>query len=306
MGLRALSDAELVTRLTGGGVVSRELIDEYYRRCIPLYLDFLGAHWHTGFYSKDQGAVSARDQVRMIDHIAHSVGLRAGERVLDVGCGVGATLCHLNLHHGCEAVGLTPVREQKALAEKIACERQANIQIDLGHAEKLPYADRSFDVVMFFESSCHFEDRQAFFNEVYRILKPGGRLAGEDWMAIDLLNEEQRRRWIEPICKAWAIPMLGDLSEYRQLMASASLTDIIVTDMRELMPLRRGFSISQQQLDQLQAELEACANPLLRLTLQGLMRLGMAVGAGAFTIGQVNAVRPTSGVQRRLMPETEA
>jgi cyclopropane fatty-acyl-phospholipid synthase-like methyltransferase len=141
MDVSALSDRDLVTQIEADDVVPRAVIDEYYRRCIPLYLDFLGNHWHTGFYLQENIGVSVQDQVRMVDHIAGSIDLHQHDRVLDVGCGIGATLCHLNLYWGCEAIGLTPVPEQKRIAENLATSRQARIQVDLGHAEALPYPD---------------------------------------------------------------------------------------------------------------------------------------------------------------------
>ena len=292
MDARNFSDQQLVDAIEAVSTVPRSIVDEYYRRCIPLYLDFIGSYWHTGFYREQDEDISPEDQVRMIDYVVESVKLSPGERLLDVGCGIGTTICHINLKYGCEVVGLTPVPEQQKLANNIALGKDASIRVDLGHAENLPYADASFDVVTCFESPCHFENRQAFFNEVYRVLKPGGRLAGEDWMATDLNNSENRMRWIDPICKTWAIPMLGDASEYRSLMEAANMTDIRVIDMQTLMPLRKGFTVTAADRLALDEEIRRCDNPLLALTLKGLVRLGMALEAGAFTIGYFYAIKP--------------
>ena len=287
-----LSDSQLVEFLEADGPVPRALIDEYYRRCIPLYMDFLGVHWHTGFYLDQDAGTSPADQVRMIDYVAGSIGLGQNERVLDVGCGIGGTLCHLNKHYACEAVGLTPIPEQKAIAERLARSLNAVIQVDLGHADALPYPSASFDVVTFFESTCHFEDRGAFFKEVFRVLKPGGRLAGEEWLARDLSDDKQRTRWIDPVCKAWAIPMLGDFREYRRLMESAGLIDVTITDLQDIMALHKGFTVTKSALGDLEPKIRACPDALRRLILRGLASLGLAVNAGAFTIGHVVAKKP--------------
>ncbi len=292
MDTRTLSDSQLVELLEGEESVSRNLIDEYYRRCIPIYLDFLGIHWHTGFYREQDTGVSPLDQERMVDHIAGLVGISEHDHVLDVGCGIGASVVYLNLKYSCRATGLTPVREQKLLAEKLARGKGAEISIDLGHAESLPYPDNSFDVVCFFESSCHFADRQQFFHEVFRVLKPGGRLVGEDWLATDLSDLTAAEKWIEPICKTWAIPMLGDPEEYQTLLKSASLADVEVADMQTLMPLHKGFAVTDKDQQILNEEIEDATSPLLRLTLKGLVELGKAMAAGAFSIGQIRATKP--------------
>ena len=293
-----LSDAQLVRLIEVGSPVAREIVDEYYRRCIPIYRDFLGSHWHTGYYRDIDQGVSARDQVRMIDYIAELAQLRPGNRILDVGCGIGAALCHLNQTWQCEAIGLTPVSEQQAAAVDLARSCDASIQVDIGHAETLPYPDNSFDAVLFFESSCHFSDRAAFFREAARVLKPGGRIVGEDWIATDLSNTSHRSTYIEPICKTWAIPMLGDAREYQQLMQSVQFQDICITDMRSIMPLSRGFTVSDRDLAELYREIDTCAEPLLALTLKGLAKLGEAIRNNAFTIACMSACKPDPEINR--------
>lgn len=137
-----------------------------------------------------------------------------------------------------------------------------------------------------------FRERQVFFEEAERVLRPGGRIAGEDWLAKDLADEKKRNDYIEPVCKSWAIPMLGDANEYLYLMESANLENPSVVDMQTLLPLHRGFAVERQDLDELHQDILHCENPLLSLTLKGPLRLGEAVRAGAFTIGRISARKP--------------
>ena len=58
------------------------VVDEYYTRCIPFYREFLGNHWHTGFYSFDE-PIGPQDQLRMEQRIAASAGLDAACHVLE-------------------------------------------------------------------------------------------------------------------------------------------------------------------------------------------------------------------------------
>jgi len=289
MSAESLSDRDLVQALRSGDHVDGELVDEYYRRCIPIYLDFIGIHWHTGWYLDDGDDIGAGDQVRMIHRIADSIDPGRGQRVLDVGCGIGGTPACLARDYDIEAVGLTPVEEQRRTSA-VVIERlgmSGRVAIDLGHAGALPYPDASFDAVMFFESPCHFPDRQEFFDEAIRVLKPGGRLAGEDWLATGTDGH-----LIDPIRRSWAIPSLATGDEYLEQMAAAGFENRIYVDMRREMPLHKGFAVTAAQQRDLEEEIASCHSPLLGLTLEGLLHLGRAVAAGAFTIGRFSARRP--------------
>ena len=294
MSINTLSNRDLVDNIRSVEPVSQELVDEYYCRCISIYLDFIGIHWHTGYYLDDGKEVSPADQDRMIQCIADSIELGEQDRVLDVGCGIGGTACYLAREYGCEVNGLTPVVAQQKTAFQII-ERfgvKNLVSIDLGHASLLPYPDNSFDVVLFFESPCHFPDRQVFFNEVFRVLKPNGRLAGEDWLTTNLINETHIEKWIKPICRTWAIPMLGDGATYLAQLGQAGFVNNLYVDMQSEMLLTKGFSVTPKQHRELLAEIQNCQSPLLELTLEGLLRLGQAIAAGAFTIGRFTARKP--------------
>jgi len=294
MKIDTLSDQDLVDNIRNAEPISQEMVDEYYRRCIPVYLDFIGIHWHTGFYLDGDKEVSSSDQNRMTCYIADSVSLGKQDRVLDVGCGIGGSASFLASRYGCTINGLTPVEAQRKVAsqviEKFGVANE--VCIDLGHADSLPYPNNSFDVVLFFESPCHFTERQRFFDEAFRVMKPGGRLAGEDWLATDLTNESHIKNWLNPICRTWAIPMLGDGKAYIEQLKHAGFVDNLYTDMQFEMSLSKGFSVTAKQQSELLIEIQTCQNPLFKLTLEGLLILGQAMTADAFTIGRFTAQKP--------------
>ena len=201
---------------------------------------------------------------------------------------------YLAREYGCEVNGLTPVVAQQKMAVQIIGRFGVEnlVNIDLGHASSPPYPDNNFDVVLFFESPCHFPDRQVFFNEVFRVLKPNGRLAGEDWLTTNLINETRIEKWIKPICRTWAIPMLGDGATYCAQLGLAGFVNNIYVDMQSEMLLSKGFSVTPKQHRELLADIQNCQSPLLELTLEELLRLGQAIAASAFTIGRFTARKP--------------
>lgn len=287
----AASQEALVAALRGGAPVTPELVNSYYSQCIPFYREFLGDHWHTGFYMPG-GGTGPRDQLRMELVVAASAGLAPGCAVLDVGCGVGGAACHLARVTGASVRGLTPNPDQLALARESAARHPVlRVGFDLGDASNLPYPDASFEVVLFFESACHFPDRARFFAEAWRVLKPGGRLAGQDWLAGEGMQHGPLAR---RICATWAIPSLDTVSGYAALMQSAGFETLLALDMREEMDLLRGFMATPEQRREVERELCRTASPIRRMIMEGLLVLGEAAENGAFTVGRFLARKPAA------------
>jgi ubiquinone/menaquinone biosynthesis C-methylase UbiE len=96
------------------------------------------------------------------------------ERVLDVGCGPGATaLAFAERVASVVALDLTPA--MLAQARRLAADRGlANVRFECGNAERLPFPDASFDLVTSRLAAHHVSDPAAMVAEVARVLAPGG------------------------------------------------------------------------------------------------------------------------------------
>jgi SAM-dependent methyltransferase len=93
---------------------------------------------------------------------------RKPPRILDVGCGTGANLEMLAQYGEAEGVDVS--------TEALACCRARGLQnVRQGEAEKLPYADGSFDLVTALDVVEHLDDDVAGLREMRRVLRPGGR-----------------------------------------------------------------------------------------------------------------------------------
>jgi tocopherol O-methyltransferase len=149
--VNAPAQAQAVVAEMRSGRAMPELVNRYYTLCIPFYREFLGDHWHTGFYRPGQ-PIGPQDQLHMERVVAQSAQVGEGTQVLDVGCGVGGPACHLAGVTGAEIRGLTPNAAQLEMARASAAARslEHRVAFDLGDAGRLPYADESFDVVLFF------------------------------------------------------------------------------------------------------------------------------------------------------------
>lgn len=93
--------------------------------------------------------------------------------LLDAGCGTGNYARALRGETGCRVSGVEPSREMREIARSaVAWEMLAE-----GRAERLPFPDATFDLLITTDVIHHVGDREAFFHEAARVLRPGGRIA---------------------------------------------------------------------------------------------------------------------------------
>lgn len=117
------------------------------------------------------GATAARDT------LIEQAALRAGTRVLDIGCGTGTLAVRIKkLQPEVEVVGLDPDPKALSRAERKARTASAAVRFDRGFADDLPYENASFDRVLssFMFHHLPTQAKDETLSEVRRVLKPGG------------------------------------------------------------------------------------------------------------------------------------
>jgi tocopherol O-methyltransferase len=187
-------------------------VAEHYDELDPFYREVWGEHVHHGYWAT--GREPPEEAVEaLIAHLAGKLSLQPGQRICDVGCGYGATAEWLATHHGVHVTGLTISGAQ---AQR-AAERSARLPLLAFHRQdwlENTCEDNAFDGVIAIESSEHMPDKQRFFDEAYRTLRPGGRLAVYAWLARANPRPWEVRYLLEPICREGRLPGMGSLDDY--------------------------------------------------------------------------------------------
>jgi SAM-dependent methyltransferase len=122
--------------------------------------------------------------------------LEPGERVLDLGSGAGTDSLVAARMVGPKGsvIGIDMTPEMLDKARRSAAEMGAeNVQFVESEAEKLPFANASFDVVISNGVIDLIPDKDAVFSELHRVLEPGGRIQVADVTIQEPVSEEGRR-----------------------------------------------------------------------------------------------------------------
>ncbi len=190
----------------------------HYDELDPFYREIWGEHVHHGLWSDATPRLTPEAAAEaLVDLVADRLDLRPGLAICDIGCGYGATASRLVRRHDVSVKGVTVSAVQAARSDGVAeirvCDWLAN-----------DFADGAFDRAYAIESSEHMVDKQRFFDEAFRTLRPAGRLVICAWLSRQSPRPWEVRHLLEPICREGRLPGLADLSEYRRFAADAGFT----------------------------------------------------------------------------------
>jgi len=198
----------------------KEGIREFYDVVSSHFHELWGEHLHHGYWIRGD-ETKERAQIQLIEHLAQLAEIQPGRRILDVGCGTGASSIFLAKRYKVEATGITISPVQVSLANQAAAREDVKATFLLMDAEAMKF-EKLFDVVWSVESISHYQDIEKFFASAAKLLKPNGTVAVIDWFKKPNLNPAEYKQQIIPIEKGMLVE-LGTMQEYEAWMRSSGL-----------------------------------------------------------------------------------
>lgn len=198
----------------------KDKVREHYDRMSPYYHSLWGEHIHHGYWIRGDESKEVA-QVQLIEHLAQAAGIPRGAKILDVGCGFGASSIYLSRKYEAEATGITISQVQVEMANQAAEKAGVKAKFLLMDAEAMTF-DGTFDVVWSVESISHYQDIPRFFAAAAGLLKPGGTLAITDWFKKKGLTAREHKKFLGDLEHGMMVK-LQTMEDYAEHMTAGGL-----------------------------------------------------------------------------------
>ncbi|GLW17747.1 cyclopropane-fatty-acyl-phospholipid synthase [Streptomyces sp. NBRC 13847] len=270
--------------------------NDFYALVLGPSMVYSCAYWGTG--ESAAGAFTLEDaQHDKLDLICRKLGLREGQRLLDVGCGWGSMVLHAAREYGVRAVGITLSEEQATFARKRIAEAGLADRIEIRVQDYREIHDEPFDAISSIGMAEHVgRTRYAeYADALYSLLKPGGLLLNHQIARRPIVDEEAYR--VDEFIDRYVFPD-GELAPLGRTVGQLEDAGF---EVRDVEAIREHYALT---LRRWVANLEEHWDRAARLTSPGrarVWRLYMAACALSFErnrlgVNQVLAVRtPETG-----------
>ncbi len=178
--------------------------------------------------------------------LATDAGFARNATVLDVGCGIGGPARMLADAFGCHVTGIDLTTEfvdtAKKLSQRVGLQSQT--RFISGDATQMPFENEAFDFVWTQHAQMNVRDKEAFYGEINRVLKQGGK-----FIYYDIFSADGTVYYPEPWANDPSISFLFEANTLREMLASLGLKPLQVRDQTAA-----GVSFLRQLFDRIERE----------------------------------------------------
>ncbi|MFF8592698.1 class I SAM-dependent methyltransferase [Streptomyces sp. NPDC015220] len=267
--------------------------NDFYEIVLGPSMVYSCAYWP----APEPAATLEEAQRDKLELICRKLGLKPGQRLLDVGCGWGSMAIHAAREHGVSVVGVTLSQEQAAYARKRVADEGLTDRVEIRVQDYRDVADGPYDAISSIGMAEHVGAARylEYANDLYALLKPGGRLLNHQIGRRPQRDESAYQ--VDDFIDAYVFPD-GELAPVGTTVTQLERAGFEVRDVESI---REHYALT---LRRWVANLEADWDRAVRLTSPGRARvwqLYMAASAVAFErnrigVNQVLAVKtPESG-----------
>lgn len=172
--------------------------------------------------------------------------LKPGQKVLDVGCGIGGGDFYMAEKFDVDVVGIDLSVNMISFALERAIGLKCSVEFEVADCTKKTYPDNSFDVIYSRDTILHIQDKPALFKTFYKWLKPGGKVLISDYCRGPGTPSPKFAEYIKQ--RGYD---LHDVQAYGQMLRDAGFNEVTAEDRTE-----QFLKVLQKELDTVEKEKE--------------------------------------------------
>lgn len=168
--------------------------------------------------------------------------LKQGQKVLDVGCGIGGGDFYMAENFDVDVVGIDLSINMVSFALERAIGRKCSVEFEVADCTKKNYPDNTFDVIYSRDTILHIQDKPALFRDFFKWLKPGGKVLISDYCRRSGKPSDEFAEYIKQ--RGYD---LHDVEAYGQMLKDAGFHEVIAEDRT-----KQFLEVLQKELDKVE------------------------------------------------------
>jgi len=210
-----------------------------------------GEDIHVGIYEIKDESIFQASKRTIQTMVSQLPPITRETKILDLGAGYGGAARYLASKFGCQVhcLNLSDAENQRNEEKNQKVRLSDLITVTGGNFEEPPYEADSFDIVWSEDAFLHSDNKARIFEQIKRLLRPGGQLIFTDPMQADDCPADV----LEPILQRIHLKEMGSVKRYRELAQANGLREVEILEMPD--QLTNHYSAVLKELNRKEDEL---------------------------------------------------